>query len=83
MCCMRAFSTAVSGHMQPLPPNSTVPSTSSITPSAFDGEPLGQVVHLGVELEHQAGAFVLGFGAFEDQIAHLRDRSGGAIFRHT
>ena len=38
------------------------------------GKRLGQVVHLGIELEKAAHGTGLGFGALEDQVFHFGDR---------
>ena len=42
----------------------------------FYREPLGKVVDLGVDLEHQTPAFVLRVGTFAYEILHQGDRFG-------
>ena len=49
-CCMSALRTVPSGHMHPLPPNSTVPSTSNFTPPALTANRSGRSSTSGFNL---------------------------------
>ncbi len=49
-CCIRALSSAVSGHRQPLPPCSTVPRTSKFMPATFTENRSGRSSTLGLIL---------------------------------